>query len=129
MTVVSVTLLIGTLVYRPQSTAPLQSRRVTISVRYQGAWSLTWVGYQGGPEHPTSGGDRIGFGNQSVVATTYSNSSWFGVSICSWVGKLDGSNGTLSMGIYAYPSALAVGPPQETANPFGIVRVCGRVVP
>ncbi len=126
---VSTALLVGTLLYSSSNTSPQQSNSVNVKVSYQGAWSLTWVGYEGGPDHPTSGGSLVGYGNQSLTATVFSNSNRYGVSICAWAGKLDNSNRTLTLGIYSIPTALAVGGQQETAAPLGIVKVCGRAVP
>ncbi len=129
VSVASTTLLVGALLYNSSNTSPQQSNIVDVNVNYQGAWSLTWVGYQGGPENPTSGRSLIGYGNQSLTATVYSNSNRYGVSICAWAGKLDDSNRTLTLGIYSIPTALAVGGQQETSAPLGIVKVCGRAVP
>ncbi len=127
--VVFATLLVGALLYNSSNASPQEFNRVNINVNYQGAWSLTWVGYQGTPDNPTSGGSLVGYGNQSLTASVLSSSNRYGVSICAWAGKLDNSTRTLTLGIYSIPTALAVGGQQDTAAPLGIVKVCGRAVP
>ena len=125
---VSTALLVGALAYDSLSTFTLQPHSVTLNIKYQRGWSLTRVAFQGGQRHRTSGDSQVGFGNQSLTATFYSSPSPYGVSICAWVGKLDGSNASLLLDVYSYPAALALGEQQTTA-PFGIVRVCGEVLP
>jgi hypothetical protein len=130
ISIVSAAVLVGTLLYYYSNNPSLQANKLTIRVGYQGLWSLTWVGYQGGPDHPTSGNNYIRFGNKTLNITVYTTTSEStGATICAWAGKLDDSNKTLSLGIFSDPGALAIGGLRETAAPNGIVSVCGRVVP
>lgn len=125
---VSTALLVGVIANDSLNASALQPYKVTVDVSYQGGWNLTWVGYQDGPDRPTSGDNHVGFGNQSLTVITYGNPNRYDVSICAWAGKLDDSNRTLVLRVRSFPAALSVGEQQTTAS-FGIARVCGRVVP
>ena len=129
ISIVSVAALAGTLPFYYPNNPAVQANKLSIRVSYQGLWSLTWVGYQGGPDHPTSGDNYIRYGNKTLTITVYSNLEKYGASICVWAGKLDDSNRTLSLGVFSDPAALAIGGPQETTAPHGVVSICGRVVP
>lgn len=129
ISIVAAAVLVGTLLYYYTNNPPRQANKLSIRVSYQGLWSLTWVGYQGGPDHPTSGDNYIRYGNKTLNITVFTNSEKYAASICAWAGKLDDSNNTLALGIFSERVALAIGEPQETTAPHGIVSVCGRVVP